>query len=60
MPRSVGCSVKAYMENIRIHRREGMKIDQAVATAISYLKKDCGIVSKKRMTPAQIISNKNK
>ena len=56
MPRTVGCSVKAYTNNIRTEINAGKERDQAVAIAINYLKKDCGVTSKKRMTPAQIIS----
>ena len=55
MPINKGCSISAFRENVSMLIREGRERDQALAIAISTLKKACGVTSEKRMTPQGIV-----
>lgn len=54
------CSTKAMSQNIRHYRHAGKEGPQAVAIAYSVLKKACGVTSKERMTPKEIVAKGGK
>ena len=60
MPLDKSCSQKAFRNNVRISHDEGKPMDQAIAIAYSVLKKACGVTSKERMKPSEIIGASKK
>ena len=56
MPLRRECSLEAFSKNIETEIKSGKPRPQSVAIAYSVLKKACGVKSKKKMTPKEIIS----
>lgn len=60
MPLLKRCSTRAMSRNIGRCRHEGRPAAQCAAIAYSVLKRACGVKTKKRMTPKQIVARRRK
>lgn len=55
MPLNRTCSLDAVSDNIRREMEAGKSQAQAIAISLSVLKRSCGVDSKERMTPKEIV-----
>jgi len=56
MPLRKRCSIDAFNYNVNLHKKKGdPPSKQDIAIAYSVLRKACGIESKKKMTPSEMI-----
>jgi len=54
------CKVSAVSANIKLFKRHGKKQRQAVAMALSILRRACGCHAKRRMTPKEMVACKTR